>query len=75
MQSFTVLCAKFHTVLCKEIATVNSSRKLILNYKIFSTKLHSHEMFGSREFKNIFDVCAKKVSAVPCAKLPFRCST
>jgi len=28
MQSFAVLCAKFHTILCKKIATVNSSLKI-----------------------------------------------
>jgi len=27
--------------------------KLIFNYKVFSTKLHAHEMFGSREFRTI----------------------
>jgi len=27
--------------------------KLIFDYKIFSTKLHAHDMFGSREFKTI----------------------
>jgi len=27
MQSFTDLCAKFHTILCKNIATVNSILK------------------------------------------------
>jgi len=27
MQSFTILCAKFHTILCKKIAVVNSTLK------------------------------------------------
>jgi len=28
MQSFIVLCAKFHKILCKEIATVTTSLKI-----------------------------------------------
>jgi len=30
MQSFTVLCARLHTILCKKIATVNSSLDAVL---------------------------------------------
>jgi len=28
MQSFTVLCAKLHTILCKNIANVNTSLEI-----------------------------------------------
>jgi len=28
--------------------------KLILNYKVFSTKFHALEMFGLRKFRTIF---------------------
>jgi len=52
MQSFTVVCAKFHTILCKNISTVNSSFKI--GVEIFSTKSYAHEKFGPREFKTIF---------------------
>jgi len=47
MQPFTVLCAKFHTILCKKISTVNTSPR------VFSTNLHAHEMHGAREFRTI----------------------
>jgi len=30
MQSFTVLCGKFYTILCKKIAIVNSGLKIDL---------------------------------------------
>jgi len=64
MQSFTDLCAKFHTILCKKIAIVNLSivvLKSICNYKAFSAKLHAHEMFGSREFITVFRVAPKSI--------------
>jgi len=30
MQTFAVSCAKFHTILCKKIATVNNSPKMYI---------------------------------------------
>jgi len=50
MESFTVLCAKLHTIVCKKIATVNTWK----NYQVFSTKLYAHEMFRPPEFRTIF---------------------
>jgi len=47
-QSFTILCSKFHTIWCKKIAMSIVVLKLLFNYKIVSTKLHVHEMFGSQ---------------------------
>jgi len=65
MQSFTVLCAKFHTILSKKIATINSSLKMIFIYKVFFTKLYVHEMFRLRKFTTIFLGLAKKYLQTP----------
>ena len=39
--------------------------KFIFNYRVFSTKLHAHQMFGSREFITIFRVAPKSICG-PC---------
>jgi len=39
--------------------------KFIVIHRIFSTKLYSHEMFGSREFRTIFEGRAKKYLRTP----------
>jgi len=63
MQSFTVLCDKLHTILCKKIATINSNLKIDINCKVFSTKLYAHKMFGSRsrEFRTIFRAASQSI--------------
>jgi len=60
MQLFTVLCAKFHTILRKKLLLSQIVLKLIFNYKVFSKKFYAYEMFGSREFRTIFWGRAKK---------------
>ena len=54
MQSFTLLCAKFHTYnfvqencYCQLIVVL----KFIFTCEVFSAKLYAHEMFGSLEFE------------------------
>jgi len=42
--------------------------KLIFNYKVFSTKLYVHEIFGSLEFRTIF-VQRREVVADPLSRL------
>jgi len=61
MQSFTVLCAKFHTILCKKLLWSIVVLKLMFNYKVFSKKLHAKEMFGLREFRTISRVAPKSI--------------
>ena len=60
MQSFTILSRKFHKISLKKIYIVNKVLMLIFDYKVFSTKLRAHEMFGSREFMTIFRVHEKR---------------
>jgi len=33
----------------------------MFNYRVFSTKLYAHEMFGSRELRAIFRVAPKSI--------------
>ena len=35
--------------------------KFIFNYRVFSTKLYAHEMFGSRKLRTIFRVAPKSI--------------
>jgi len=67
MQSFTELCTKFHTISCRKIATVNIT--IVLNryliIKVFSTKLHAHQIFRWRELRNNFQGRAKKYLQTP----------
>jgi len=65
MQSFTILSRKSHKISLKKISIVNKILKFIFNYKVFSTKLRSHELCGSREFITIFRVTPKRFSD-PC---------
>jgi len=59
------LCAKFHKILCKKIATVTSSQKIdIFNCKVFPTKLHAHKSLG-RENLQLFLRPHQKVFADP----------
>jgi len=68
MPSFTVLCAKFHKILCKKFLLSIVVKKLIFNSQAFSTKFHAHKMFGSREFRNISCLGSRqKVFADPLA--------
>jgi len=55
MQSFTVLCAEFHTILCTKIATVKSSIQidlLIMKYLPQNYMLMKH--LGREDFRTIF---------------------
>jgi len=65
MQLFTVVYALFHTILCKKFVTVIGTFKLIFQYKVFSTKLYAHKMFGLQEFGTIFQGHAKKYLETP----------
>jgi len=54
MQSFAVLCAKFHTILCKKIAIANSSLKNdIYLWRIFHKTICSRNVWVAR-FRTIF---------------------
>ena len=44
--------------------------KLMFNYEVFSTKLHSNELFGLREFK-LYLGSRQKVLVDPCLKFLF----
>ena len=61
MLSLTVLCAKFHKVLRKKIATVNSNLK---NYIYLWSNFHKiicSRNVGLREFRTIFRVAPKSI--------------
>jgi len=47
MQSFTVLCAKFHKFCARKLLLLTAVLIKIFVYKVFPTKLRSHELFGS----------------------------
>jgi len=59
MQSFIVLCAKFHKLCAKKSTAV--VKKFMSNSKVFSTNLHANEMSGLREFRTIFSVARKSI--------------
>jgi len=47
--------------LCKKLLLSLVVLKFTFNYKVFSTKLYAHEMFGSREFTTIFRGAPKSI--------------
>jgi len=58
------LYAKFHTILCKKIAAVNTSLKMIFDCKVFATKLYAPdcEMFGSeKNLEQFFRVALRSI--------------
>jgi len=43
-----VLCAKFHTILCKKIATVNTGLEIHCNLKYFYKIIYSRNVWVAR---------------------------
>jgi len=55
-------CAKTFNVYCaRKLLQSIEALKFIFNYRVFSTKLCSHEMFGSREFRTSLSVAPKSM--------------
>jgi len=64
MQSSTAL--SFMNFCVRKLLFSTVVFKLIINYKVFSTKLDANKMFGLREFRTIFKVVPKSI----CRALP-----
>jgi len=64
MQPFTVSCAKFHTRFARKLLLSIAVLKIILNYKVFSTKLQQNVWVA--RIHNYFLGTCQKVFADPC---------
>jgi len=61
MESFTVLCTKFHTILCNELLLSIVVLKLIFNYEVFFTNEMLTKCLGCKNLELFFRVAPKSI--------------